>query len=150
MLALNTQGLAGRGEQTDARRLLKEAFGQICDGLDNMLAAVEDKKHPSLPEKMDQVSRRIFRLHHQAECGGERTRYQIVANQWPKIQEENIAAESIPLRMSNSDCNCRLANPARAMQGQEALCCKQGGDVRDHRLTTDDLGAGLGEPGANL
>jgi len=149
MLALNTQGLAACGQQTNAGGLLKETFGQICHSLNNMFAAVEDKKQPSLSEKMDQVSRRIFRLYHQAECGGERTRYQIGANQRPEIQEENIAAESTPLSMSNSDCNCRLADPARAMQGQESLCCKQGGDVRDLRLTTDDWGAGLGELGGD-
>ena len=120
VLAIDLERLATGREDVDLRSGLEQACDQHRDGIDEMLAGIEDQQNSLVAQMRDQARRRIARLNGEAEHGGGRGGHQVRIAQHGEIDEEHGASKGFEQVMPDRDRGRRLADAAGTDDGDEA------------------------------
>ena len=93
------------------------------DGINEMLARVENEKNAPISQIGDEARRRIVRLDRQSQQRGHRRSDQRWIAQHSKINEQYGPGKGIQQVMSDRDGDCRLADATDAHNRHKARCC---------------------------
>ena len=69
MFALDPQGFSARCQDMNFWRLPKDALSQCGDGIDQMLATIEDEQEPPVTKKCEDGRNRIVGVNRNAKYG---------------------------------------------------------------------------------
>ena len=145
VFALGTQGFAAGRQDADMRRLLHDRLGQGSHRVDHVLAAVEHEKHVALAQVSDDVRGRVAAADGQAQGRCQRIWNRILDAQEPEVEEADLLPESVPQLVGHGQGHGGLADPAGAMDGDEAMVPEQFRDGAPVVLAVDDRRRAAGQ-----
>ena len=99
-----------------------------------MLAAIQDQKHPLVPQESDQAGDEAVGLDDKAQRRGEQAGHEARISEWSQIDKADRAifrSESVSYR----DGDCGLANAPGAHDGYKTLIRQLLRDGLNHRVT---------------
>ena len=119
LLAFHKQRLAAGDEDADPGRLLVDALRHPGDGLDDMLATVEDQQQAAAAEVTDDAVGRIRMVHHEPKGPGDRARDKPRILHHAEVEKANLTVELRREFMRQRDRNGRLADSTRPPERDE-------------------------------
>ncbi|MGY4299652.1 hypothetical protein ACVWXN_007747 [Bradyrhizobium sp. i1.4.4] len=137
LLALDTQGLAARGEDMDMGCGVKDFGCQRRRGGDDMLAIIQDQQHPLVAEMREQCRQRIVGLRRQAQHQQDRGDHEIGIAERGEVDEMRGIGESLEQVVRDRHRNGGLADAARADDRDEVRADELVGDGGDRIVAPD-------------
>jgi len=120
VLALDMKRFAARRQDVSLAHIRIDAGSQLCGRIDDVLAGVEDQEGSPVRQVGDETREGVVGLERQAQHRGHGRRDETGIAYRAEIDEMHSACKRLDQIMPHRHCNCGLADPARADDGDEA------------------------------